>query len=108
VGLLTLTGSAVLAAEGWWRLPLQVVHGVVLVFLFTALHECIHRGACKLLDCGWVERVPQRQREREHVRLRPDGRGIRCARKPRGDLGREVRRSPSEHELRILRRDAQV
>jgi len=45
LGLLALTGSAVLTAEGWWRLPLQVVHGVVLVFLFTALHECIHRTA---------------------------------------------------------------
>ena len=45
LGMLGLTGWAVLAAEGLWRLPLQVAHGVVLVFLFTALHESIHRTA---------------------------------------------------------------
>lgn len=45
LALLMLTGAAILAAEGWWRLPIQAVHGVVLVFTFTALHECIHRTA---------------------------------------------------------------
>ena len=45
LSLLTLTGWAVLAADGWWRLPAQAIHGVVLVFLFTTLHECIHRTA---------------------------------------------------------------
>jgi fatty acid desaturase len=44
-GLLALTGTAVLAATGWARLPLQFVHGTVLVFLFCAAHECIHRTA---------------------------------------------------------------
>ena len=45
LGLLALTGTAVLAVEGWWRLPLQFIHGTVLVFLFSAAHECIHRTA---------------------------------------------------------------
>ena len=45
LGLLALTGAAVLAVEGWARLPLQFVHGTVLVFLFSAAHECIHRTA---------------------------------------------------------------
>jgi len=45
LGLLVLTGSAILAVEGWWRLPLQFLHGTVLVFLFSAAHECIHRTA---------------------------------------------------------------
>lgn len=43
--LLTLTGAAVLTADGWARLPLQALHGTVLVFLFSAAHECIHRTA---------------------------------------------------------------
>lgn len=51
LGLLALTGAAVLAAEGWWRLPLQFVHGTVLVFLFSAAHECIHRTAFRT---GWL------------------------------------------------------
>ena len=45
LGLLALTGTAVLAVEGWARLPLQLLHGTVLVFLFSAAHECIHRTA---------------------------------------------------------------
>ena len=45
LSLLSLTGWAVLTVEGILRLPLQIVHGVVLVFTFTALHECIHRTA---------------------------------------------------------------
>jgi fatty acid desaturase len=45
VGLLMLTGTAVLALDGWLRLPFQVIHGIVLVFLFSAAHECIHRTA---------------------------------------------------------------
>jgi len=45
LGLLVLTVTAVLAVEGWWRLPLQFLHGTVLVFLFSAAHECIHRTA---------------------------------------------------------------
>jgi fatty acid desaturase len=51
LGLLLLTGTAVLLAEGSWRLPLQAVHGVILVFLFTALHECIHRTAFRTV---WI------------------------------------------------------
>lgn len=45
VGLLVLTGTAILSATGWWQLPLQFVHGTMLVFLFSAAHECIHRTA---------------------------------------------------------------
>ncbi len=45
LGLLTLTGAAVLAVDGLARLPLQFLHGTVLVFLFSAEHECIHRTA---------------------------------------------------------------
>jgi fatty acid desaturase len=40
-----MTGTAVLAVDGWWRLPLQFLHGTALVFLFSAAHECIHRTA---------------------------------------------------------------
>lgn len=45
LGTLVLTGWAVLAAEGLWRLPFQVIHGVVLTFLFCTLHETIHGTA---------------------------------------------------------------
>jgi fatty acid desaturase len=44
-GLLVLTGTAILSVTGWWRLPLQFVHGTILVFLFSAAHESIHRTA---------------------------------------------------------------
>jgi fatty acid desaturase len=45
LGLLSLTGAAILAVDGWVRLPLQFLHGTALVFLFSAAHECIHRTA---------------------------------------------------------------
>jgi fatty acid desaturase len=45
LGLLAATGAAVMAAEGWVRLGAQAAHGAVLVFLFAACHECIHRTA---------------------------------------------------------------
>ncbi len=45
LGLLFLTGAAVLAVESWARPLFQFVHGTVLVFLFSAAHECIHRTA---------------------------------------------------------------
>ena len=54
-GLLQLGGHlAVLGATGalvawagatWWLAPALVVHGVVLIFLFSPLHETIHRTA---------------------------------------------------------------
>ncbi len=45
-GALALTGAAVLASAGTaWSLPATAVHGVVLVFLFSGLHESVHRTA---------------------------------------------------------------
>ncbi len=43
---LAATGIVLTAALGTgWLAPAMVLHGVVLVFLFSALHECIHRTA---------------------------------------------------------------
>ncbi len=40
------TGAAVAwAGTTWWLAPALAVHGVVLIFLFSPLHECIHRTA---------------------------------------------------------------
>jgi fatty acid desaturase len=46
LGLLVATGLLVWASRGhpWLALAL-LLHGIVLVFLFCALHECIHRTA---------------------------------------------------------------
>jgi fatty acid desaturase len=50
--LLAATGWIVLAAPVWplW-LAASLAHGVVLVFLFTALHECIHGTAFRT---AWI------------------------------------------------------
>lgn len=46
VAALTITGMLVWQSLGTlWLFPAWVLHGLVLVFLFTALHECIHRTA---------------------------------------------------------------
>jgi len=46
VGLLIATGFLVWASRGHaWLAAALVVHGIVLCFLFCALHECIHRTA---------------------------------------------------------------
>ena len=45
LGLLVLTSLAVLHAPGGFIVPALVGHGVVLVFLFSPLHECIHQTA---------------------------------------------------------------
>ncbi|HWT97073.1 MAG TPA: fatty acid desaturase [Terriglobales bacterium] len=46
VALLLATGLLVYhAQETIWLLPAMILHGVVLIFLFTPLHECIHRTA---------------------------------------------------------------
>ena len=53
--LLLATGLFVAALRGtYWALPAMVVEGIVLVFLFAPLHECIHRTAFKsrLLNDG--------------------------------------------------------
>ena len=44
LALLALTGALIHASLGsWWLLPALVLHGGVLVFLFCALHEGVHR-----------------------------------------------------------------
>ena len=46
VGLLVATGSLVWVSRGHaWLAAALVLHGIVLCFLFCALHECIHRTA---------------------------------------------------------------
>jgi fatty acid desaturase len=48
LALLALTGAGIAAARGTlWLWPAMFVHGVVLIFLFMPLHECIHRTAFK-------------------------------------------------------------
>lgn len=45
-GLLLVTGTLVwLAGSSWFVLPAMLAHGVVLIFLFCAVHETIHRTA---------------------------------------------------------------
>jgi fatty acid desaturase len=44
--LLAATGAIVWASRGsLWLLPAMILHGVVLVFIFCALHESVHRTA---------------------------------------------------------------
>ena len=46
LGLLAATGALVWASRGQpWLAVALLLHGIVLVFLFCALHECIHRTA---------------------------------------------------------------
>ena len=46
LGLLLATGLLVWASRGHpWLAAVLVLHGIVLVFLFCELHECIHRTA---------------------------------------------------------------
>ncbi len=48
LALLALTGMLVWGTRGTLLLwPAMLIHGVVLVFLFAPLHECIHRTAFK-------------------------------------------------------------
>jgi len=48
VAILLLTGSLIWLARGtFWIWPMMWLHGVVLIFLFTPLHECVHRTAFK-------------------------------------------------------------
>jgi len=45
-GLLLLTGGAIYVSRGSpWIVGAMILHGVSLVFLFSAEHECIHRTA---------------------------------------------------------------
>jgi len=44
--LLLLTGSAIYVARGSiWIIGAMILHGIALIFLFAAEHECIHRTA---------------------------------------------------------------
>lgn len=46
VAMLAATGTAVLATwPGPWAWPALLAHGIVLIFLFAPLHECVHRTA---------------------------------------------------------------
>lgn len=46
LGLAGITGAAVYAcAQSVWLVPAMLAHGIVLVFLFAPLHECMHRSA---------------------------------------------------------------
>ena len=46
LGLLSLTGALVLwSRSSPWLAPALLGHGIVLIFLFAPLHECIHRTA---------------------------------------------------------------
>jgi fatty acid desaturase len=48
VAALLLTGCGIwLARDTLWLLPAMGLHGLVLIFLFTPLHECVHRTAFK-------------------------------------------------------------
>src|SRR5690348_8488859 len=48
IATLLLTGFGIYLARGsLWIWPAMFVHGVVLIFLFTPLHETIHRTAFK-------------------------------------------------------------
>jgi fatty acid desaturase len=48
VGALLCTGCGIWLAQGsLWIWPALWLHGIVLIFLFTPLHECIHRTAFK-------------------------------------------------------------
>src|SRR5262249_2699847 len=58
-GSLAGTGTLLWLALGtWWAVPATLLHGAVLIFLFTPLHECIHRTAfrSRLLNdtVAWV------------------------------------------------------
>ncbi len=46
LALLGATGALVAwAGVTWWLAPAMLVHGVVLIFLFSPLHESVHRTA---------------------------------------------------------------
>ncbi len=68
-GLLVATGGLILVARGGgWVLPLVLVHGVVLSFLFAPLHESIHYTAFRRRRlneaaanlCGFLLLLPPR------------------------------------------------
>lgn len=45
-GAIVATGGAIALTRGsWWVAPFVLAHGIALIFLFTPLHETIHRTA---------------------------------------------------------------
>lgn len=57
VGAIVLVGWSILI-EGPHALPLMVLQGILLIFLFAALHECIHRTAFRTRWINdWVARI---------------------------------------------------
>ena len=54
LGLLAVTGFFCLTAEGSVLVAALLSHGILLAFLFTPLHECIHRTA---FATPWINRV---------------------------------------------------
>jgi fatty acid desaturase len=54
VALLALTGFAVVQSSGVLWLAASIAHGIVLIFLFTALHESIHETAFR---SPWLNRA---------------------------------------------------
>lgn len=53
-GMLVATGALCLTLEGGPLLAAMLVHGVLLSFLFPALHECVHRTAFKTV---WINKA---------------------------------------------------
>jgi fatty acid desaturase len=53
LGALAATGAAIALGVPFWPL-LLVPHGILIIFLFTALHECSHRTAFRT---EWINRV---------------------------------------------------
>ncbi len=46
VATLVATGGLLYMSLGtWWAVPATALYGAVLIFLFSALHECVHRTA---------------------------------------------------------------
>ena len=47
-----------LAQDNWWIVPAWILYGNVLVFLFSPLHECIHRTAFRTRNLNnWVATI---------------------------------------------------
>ncbi len=56
LALLIATGLLIWQTAGsWWQVPAMLLHGIVLIFLFMPLHECIHRTA--FASRNWNDRV---------------------------------------------------
>ncbi len=94
------TGTAIAwAGATWWLAPALVVHGVVSIFLFSPLHECIHRTAFKSRAvndvvawiCGAIVLLPPEYFRAfhfaHHRHTQDPERDPELAQPPPGDLG---------------------